>query len=358
MKGEPMTMREILTAMIEKDASDLHLIEGNPPSLIINGKLSFHGARSLTRNDLTLFLDEVMEDDRRKEKFYAQKELDFAYELEGKARFRIHAYFQRNSIAYSVRMIPLTIPTLERLRLPEDLRELTKNKSGLILVVGPAKSGKSTTVAAMVNIINEESSTHIITIEDPIEYVYRQKKCVISQREVNEDALSVADALRHILRQSPGVVVVDGIEDKESAKMVLEAAETGHLVLCTLRAWNVVQSINKLVDYFSEGEKNRVRTQISHTLRALVSQRLLRRKDGRGLVCACEVLPVNDTIRKLIREDQWSQFLLVMDDLRKEGMVTLNDRFVSLYKDGLVDLQEIADNGPGRQGYAESILLQ
>jgi twitching motility protein PilT len=358
MGRKQMSMKEILAAMIETGASDLHLVEGNPPSLIINDDLAFHGSKPLTRYDLNLFLDEIVEDLRRKEKLFARKELDFAYELEGKARFRIHAYFQRSSVAYSVRMIPLDVPGLERLRLPGELRELAKKRSGLIFVVGPAKSGKSTTAAAMVNIINEECSTHITTIEDPIEYVYKQKKCVISQREVNEDTLSVANALRHILRQSPGVVVVDVPGDKESVKMVLEAAENGHLVICTLRAWNVVQSISKLVDYFPEGEKKRVRTQISHTLKALISQRLLRRKDGRGFVAACEVLRMNDTMRELIREDQWNKILGVMDDLRRDGMLTLNDQFAALYKEGLVDLQEIADNGPGIQGFAEMIMLQ
>lgn len=353
-----MNMKEILTAMIEREASDLHLIQGNLPAFVVNGNLVFHGTGSLTRNDLDLFLDEVAEDDHRKEKLYARKELDFAYELEGKARFRIHAYFQRNSVAYSVRMIPLDALSLENLRLPEELRELALTKSGLIFVAGPAKSGKSTTVAAMVNIINEEASTHITTIEDPIEYIYQQKKSIIAQREVNEDTLSVADALRHIVRQSPGVVVVDGPSDKESVKMVLEAAEAGHLVICTLRGWNVVQSISKLVDHFSEGEKKRVRTQISHTLKAMVSQRLLRRKDGNGFVPACEILPTNDAMKELIREDQWNKILGVTDDLRKEGMPSLNDQFAALYKDGLVDLEEIANNGPGVQGYVEMILLQ
>jgi twitching motility protein PilT len=354
---ESMYLRDILLAMIEERASDLHLIEGNPPSFIINGELAFHGNRPLTRSHLKLFLDEVMEDEGRKEAFRVQKETDFAYELEGKARFRIHAYFQRNSIAYAIRMIPLSVPAMAELGLPEELKDLTRKRSGLILVVGPAKSGKSTTVAAMVNMINEETSTHIVTIENPIEYVYRQKKCIISQREVKEDALSVPDALRHILRQSPGVVVVDGVEDKESVRMILETAETGNLVICTLRAWNAAQSINRLLDHFPEGERKRVRTQISHTLIGLVTQRLLRRKSGKGYVCACEVLPVNDTMRGLIRDDQWNRIPEITEGLRKEGVVTMNDRFSALLKQGLVDIQEITDHGPGRSDFAESILL-
>jgi twitching motility protein PilT len=353
-----MNVKDILNTMIEKNASDLHLVEGNPPSFIINGNLSFHDNRPMTRNDLKNFLDEVVEDVNRKEKFFSEKELDFAYELEGKARFRVNAYFQRNSVAFTIRMIPLKIPTLESLHLPDNLREFTKKRSGLVLVIGPAKSGKSTTVAAMVNIINEEISTHIVTIEDPIEYVYKPKKCVVSQREVKEDTLSFADALHHILRQSPGVIVVDGIRDKESVKLLLEAVETGHLVFCTLRTWNIVQSINKLIDYFTESEKKQVRMQISHTLKGIISQRLMKRTDRHGFICACEVMQTNQTIQNLIREDKLNQIFSVMDDLRKEGMVTLNDCFLALYKQGLVDLQEILEHSPGKQGYLETFLLQ
>lgn len=353
-----MNVKDILNTMIEKNASDLHLVEGNPPSFIINGVLSFYENRPLTRNDLKLFLDEVVEDNSRRQKFFTEKELDFAYELEGKARFRVNAYFQRNSVAFTIRMIPLNIPTLEALHLPDSLREFTKKRSGLVLVIGPAKSGKSTTVASMVNIINEEIPTHIVTIEDPIEYVYKQKKCVVSQREVKEDTLSFTDALRHILRQSPGVIVVDGIRDKESIKMLLETAETGHLVFCTLRTWNVVQSINKMIDYFTESEKKQVRIQISHTLRGIISQRLMRRTDGHGFICACEVMQINQTVQNLIREDKLNQIYSVMEELRKEGMITLNDCFLALYKKNLVDLQEILENSPGKQGYLETFLLQ
>jgi twitching motility protein PilT len=357
MNEVTMNIKEILNAMADAEASDCHLIEGNPPSFIINGKLSFHGSSVLTKHNLKQFLDDILDDQSRKERFFVNKELDFAFELEGKARFRFHAYFQRNSIAYSVRMIPLHLPSLEALHLPSELRELCKRKSGFILVVGPAKSGKSMTLAAMVDLINSHTATHIVTIEDPIEYVHRQKKSVISQREVGEDVLSVADALRHILRQSPGIVIVDGIDDKESVRMALEAAETGHLVICSLRAWNVVQSINKLVNHFSDSEKPRIRTQISHSLIALISQRLLQKKDGTGVVCACEVLPVNETLQKIIRDDQWNSILSVLDDMRKQGVVTLNDRFAELYKENIVDLREIEENGPGRQGFADTILL-
>ena len=353
-----MNLKDILNTMIDKNASDLHLVVGNQPCFVTNGKLSNYDDRLLTRNDLKSFLDEVMEDEERKQKFLSQKELDFAYELEGKARFRVNAYFQRNSIAFAIRMVPLNIRSLETLRLPEELKEFTTKRSGLVLVIGPAKSGKSTTVAAMVNRINETLPLHIVTIEDPIEYVYRPKKSVISQREVKEDTHSFTDALQHILRQSPSIIVVDGVKDKESVKMILEAAETGHLVFCTLQTWNAIQSVNKLLDYFSESEKKQVRIQISHTLKAIISQRLLRRKDGNGFACACEVLKVNQTVRDLIREDEQNQMLTVMEDLRKEGMVTLNDRFLALYKQGLVDLTEIEEFLPEKQGYLDTFLLQ
>ena len=353
-----MNVKDVLNAMIERGATDLHLIEGNPPSFIVNGTLSFFEQKPLTRNDLKGFLDEVVDDSSRKQKFVNEKELDFAYELEAKARFRINAYFQRNSVAFSIRMIPLEIPDMEDLGLPDELKEFTRMRSGLVLVIGPAKSGKSTSIASMVHLINQERPLHVVTIEDPIEYVHKPEKCIISQREVKEDTNSVADALKHILRQTPGVVVVDGVKDKESVKMILEAAETGYLVFCTLRAWNVVQSINKLVDFFSESERKQVRSQVSHTLKGVVSQRLLRRADRGGFICACEVLKVNNVIQNLIKEDKLNQIPMAMEDLRKQGMVTMNEVFLSLYKKGLVDLQEIIDHSSGKPGYIETLLLQ
>ncbi len=353
-----MDVNVVLNTMVEKNASDLHLIEANPPSFVVDGSLSYYDNKVLTRNDLGEFLDEVIEDAQRKQKFFAEKELDFAYELEGRARFRINAYFQRNSVAFSIRMIPLVIPSMEELHLPDDLKEFAKMKSGLILVIGPAKSGKSTTIAAMVDWINQQRPLHVVTIEDPIEYVYKPKKCIISQREVKEDTNSVADALKHVLRQPPGIVVVDGVRDKDSVKMILEAAETGHLVFCTLRAWNIIQSINKMIDFFKESEKRQARIRISHTLQGVISQRLLRRADCNGFVCACEIMKVNNVIQGLIKEDKLNQIPVTMEDLRKEGMVTMNEVFLSLYKEGVVDIEEIMNHSSGRPGYVETFLFR
>jgi twitching motility protein PilT len=353
-----MNVKDVLNAMIDRNASDLHLIEGNPPSFIINGSLSFFDDKPLTRKDLKSFFDEVVEDGGKRQKFLSEKELDFAYELEAKARFRVNAYLQRNSVAFSIRMIPLEIPGMEELGLPEGVKEFTRLRSGLVLVIGPAKSGKSTSVASMVNLINQERPLNVVTIEDPIEYVYKPQKCIISQREVREDTNSVSDALKHILRQTPGAVVVDGVKEKDSVKMVLEAAETGYLVFCTLRSWNVVQSINKLADFFPESERKQVRNQVSHSLKGVISQRLLKRADRNGFICACEILKVNSLIQNLIREDKLNQIPMAMEDLRKEGMLTMNEVFLSLYKKGLVDIQEIIDHSSGKPGYMESLLLQ
>jgi twitching motility protein PilT len=353
-----MNVKEVLNAMVEKKAGDLHLIEGNPPCFIIGGTLSCVDEKPLTRSQLKDFFDEIVEDGERKQKFAIEKELDFAYELEGKARFRVNAYFQRNSVAFSIRMVPLKVPGMEELGLPQGLQEFARMRGGLVLVIGPAKSGKSTSVASMVDLINHERPLHIVTIEDPIEYVYKPDKCIISQREVREDTNSVADALKHILRQAPGVVVVDGVKDKGSVKMLLEAAETGYLVLCTLRAWNVVQSINKVTDFFPESERKQVRIQISHSLKGVVSQRLLRRADKNGFMCACELLKVNAAIQNLIKEDRLNQIPMAIEDLHREGMVTMDEVFLSLYKQGLVDIQEIMDHSSGKQGSAETFVLQ
>ena len=353
-----MDIRDILTAVVEKNASDLILLEGNPPSFIVNGTLYFLDQKPLTKNDLKIILDEIVDDNQKKQKFFNDKELNFAYELEGKARFRVNAYFQKNSIAFSIRIIPLTIPKLEDLNLPDVIKEFTKRQSGLILIIGPSKSGKSSTVAAMVDLINEDRALHIVTIEDPIEYMYKSKKCIISQREVNEDTNSFADALRHVLRQNSSVIVVDGLRDKESGKMILEAAETGHLVLCTLHTWNIVQSINKFVDLFPESEKKQIRIQIAQTLKGVISQRLLRRTDGKGLICACEVTKIDHTLENFIRDDKLHQLGVVMSDLRKEGMITMNEVFTSLYKKGLVDVEEIVEQTSGKQGFLETFNLR
>lgn len=321
---------DLLDQMVEKNASDLHLIRGIPPSIRIDGELSYLGRETLTGDDLRSFLDEIVADSSRRERFLQEKELDFAYELRGKARFRINAYFQRDSIAFSIRYLSSTIPQLEELNLPEVLKELVRRPNGLVLVTGPTGSGKSTTLAAMIDRVNELSSLHIVTVEDPIEYVYKPKKCVISQREVGADTHSFAAALKHVLRQDPDVILIGEMRDLETMQAAITAAETGHLVFSTLHTTSASQTIDRIIDVFPPYQQTQVRSQLASTLQAVISQRLLKRADVPGRVPVTEVLVANAAVRNLIREGKTYQIYSVIELGRDLGMHTMEQRLNEL----------------------------
>ena len=321
---------DLLDQMVEKNASDLHLIRGIPPSIRVDGELSYLGRETLTGDDLRGHLDEIVPDSSRRERFLQEKELDFAYELRGKARFRINAYFQRDSIAFSIRYLSSTIPQLEELNLPEVLKELVRRPNGLVLVTGPTGSGKSTTLAAMIDRVNELRSLHIVTVEDPIEYVYKPKKSVISQREVGADTHSFAAALKHVLRQDPDVILIGEMRDLETVQAAITAAETGHLVFSTLHTTSASQTIDRIIDVFPPYQQAQVRSQLASTLQAVISQRLLKRADIPGRVPVTEVLVANAAVRNLIREGKTYQIYSVIELGRDLGMHTMEQRLNEL----------------------------
>ncbi len=272
--------------------------------------------------------------------FMKEKELDYGYEVRDTGRFRVNAFLRRGSYGIVMRPIPEEVPSFESLHLPPALKSFTKMRDGLVLVTGPTGSGKSTTLASLIDIINRERSCHILTIEDPVEFVHIPVKSIVSQREVGKDTKSFVEALRRLTREDPDVVLVGEIRDKESMMAAIEIASIGHLVFATLHPNNVFQSVNRIMDFFSENEKNQARSQISTVLKGIVCQRLLQRPGGRGFVCACEIMMANQAVKNLIREGKSHQINSLMDSSRKEGMVLMDDALFDLYEKGLIEMDE------------------
>jgi twitching motility protein PilT len=318
-----MNVRDMLFMMMEKNASDLHLIAGIPPSFRIDGDLTFLDKTPLSNNNLSNFLEEIVEDDTKRKRFVENRELDLAYEIKGKARFRVNAYWQKGSVSFAIRLIPVEIPKLENLGLPDILKDLARKPNGLVLVTGPTGSGKSTTLAAIIDLINKERSLHVVTIEDPIEYVYSPKKCIISQREVGEDTNSFANALKHVLRQDPDVILIGEMRDLETMQAAITAAETGHLVFSTLHTTSASQTIDRIIDVFPPHQQSQIRSQLSITLQAVLTQKLLKRIDVKGRVPVTEVLVATAAVKNLIREGKSHQIYSSIELGSEYGMHTI-----------------------------------
>jgi len=325
-----MNVHELLQIMIAKGASDMHLIEGIPPSLRINGDLSFLDKEPLIKTVLRDFLDQIIDDPIKKQRFRDEKELDFAYNWKGKGRFRVNVYFQKGSIAFSARLIPEKVPKFEDLNLPGILKDLTRKPNGMVLVTGPTGCGKSTTLAAMVDLINQEQALHIVTIEDPIEYVYTPAKSVVSQREVGDDTLSFATALRHVLRQDPDVILVGEMRDLETMQTAITAAETGHLVFSTLHTTSAAQTVDRIIDVFPPYQQPQIRSQLAVTLQAVISQKLFKRADGKGRVPNTEILIATPAVRNMIREGKTYQINAAIEMGQEYGMQTMEQHFHEL----------------------------
>lgn len=272
--------------------------------------------------------------------FLKNKEVDFPYEKKGIVRFRVNVYTQRQTIAISMRLIKIHIPTIEELGLPSTIKNLITKKAGLVLVTGPSGSGKSTTLAAMIEYLNQNENLNIITIEDPIEYVFTDKLSLISQREIGVDTNSFSTALKMALREDPNVIMVGELRDLESVSVALQAAETGHLVLSTLHTIDTVSTISRIVDMFPPHQQNQVRYQLSSTLVGVISQRLLKRKDKTGLVPACEILIGTSTVRKWIRENKLTEIPKIIEESRLEGMLSFNQHLLELYKANIIEASE------------------
>lgn len=340
-----VTMSELFILMHEKKASDLHLTVGAPPMLRIDGELVPTPYEKLTPETCQTLIFSLMTDAQR-QKFEATNELDFAFGIKGLGRLRMNVYRQRGVVGAAIRSIPNKFMTFEELGLPPVTYDVMKLQKGLVLVTGPTGSGKSTTLASMVDYLNENFNYHIMTIEDPIEYVHTHKKSIVNQREIGSDTESFAQALRHVLRQDPNVILIGEMRDLETISAALNIAETGHLVLATLHTSDAAQTINRIIDVFPPHQQEQIRVQLSFVLQAVYAQQLVSAASGKGRVLACEVLIATPAVRNLIRERKIEQINTIIQTGGKFGMVTMNQSLVELYKKGKITYQEAVNRSP------------
>lgn len=335
-----MKLLHILESAIEAGASDIHITVGVPIVLRVHGRLSYLGDKVVTGEIAKKLVGELTSDAQMKV-LYSKGEVDFSYSLPGKQRFRVNAYRQRNSFAAALRLINNEIPTLEQLGLPDIVKDLTEKNSGIILVTGPTGSGKSTTLASMIDLINQTRGKHIVTLEDPIEYLFKHNKSIVNQREVGTDTLNFSNALRASLRQDPDVILVGEMRDHDTISVALTAAETGHLVLSTLHTVGAAPTINRVIDIFPPNQQDQIRFQLSMTLQAVISQQLITRKDERGRAAAFEVMIANPAVRNMIREGKVHQINNVIQTNASKGMKTMDDALLDLYNKALIERQDV-----------------
>ncbi len=330
-------LSDLLIQVLEKGGSDLHLSVGVPPIMRLHGELMALDAQRLMPKDTQEMVYGILTQEQR-EQLERNWEFDFSYSVPGKARFRVNVYYQRNSIGAAFRLIPIEIKTLAELGLPEILEGVTKKPRGFVLVTGPTGSGKSTTLASLIDIINETRSDHIITVEDPIEYLHKHKKCMVNQREVGSDTKSFSNALKYVLRQDPDVILIGEMRDMETVAAALTAAETGHLVFATLHTQDAAQTVDRIIDVFPPYQQQQIRIQLAGTLQGVISQQLLPTRDSRGRVVACEVLIPTPGIRNMIREAKTHQIPNAMQTGQRYGMMTMDQCLVDLYRRGKISL--------------------
>jgi len=326
---EPLHVDELLELLMERRGSDLHLCVGSPPVIRVDGDLEPLNYAVLSPAKLQELVYAILTDERVIE-FEASHELDFAYSVAGLSRFRVNAHKQRGSVGAVLRAIPMRPPTLDQLKMPAILKTLTTRPRGLILVTGPTGSGKSTTLAAMIDEINGTRRCHIVTIEDPIEFLHRNKRSIIIQREVGADTKSFTAALRHVLRQDPDVILIGEMRDLETIAAAVTAAETGHLVLATLHTTSASQTVDRIIDVFPPHQQEQIRLQLSTVLEGIICQTLLQRTDGIGRVCAQEILIATPAIRNLIREGKTHQMSSILQSGSQFGMQTLDQSLRAL----------------------------
>ena len=335
-----ISLRALLDEMIKRGASDLHLTVGERPKLRVDGQLVDAHVDAILKPKDTMALAYSVLTEQQKKRFEQEDELDFSFSIENVSRFRANMYKQRGSIGCAIRMIPFEIKSFTELGVPPIIAKLAEKPRGLVLVTGPTGSGKSTTLASMVDKINTERSSHIMTIEDPIEFVHFHKRCVVNQREVGSDTRSFPNALKYVLRQDPDVILIGEMRDLETIQAALTIAETGHLAFATLHTNSAAESINRVIDVFPAHQQEQVRAQLAFVLEGVVTQTLLPKASGRGRVVACEVLVATPAIRALIREEKVHQIYSAMQAGKKFGMQTLNDSLYQLYVQRQVTLEE------------------
>lgn len=337
--GNMYNLDEILIQSVKVKASDIHLTTGRPPSYRIDGVLAPIEGERLTPQMLEDILMPLM-DVRHREELQNNGQTDFAYAISGVGRFRVNVFKQRGTLASVMRSLPFNIPEPEELGIPAEVVEMTTRKRGLILVTGPTGSGKSTTLASLIHVINRNYPYHIITLEDPIEYLHRHDKSVVNQREIGSDSTDYAQALRAALREDPDVILVGEMRDLETISTAITAAETGHLVFSTLHTIGADKTIDRIIDVFPPNQQQQIRIQLASVLECVVSQQLLKKADGSGRVAALEVLFANNAVRNLIRESKTYQIASIMQTNKRAGMQTMDDALYDLYMRKLID----ADN--------------
>lgn len=332
-----MDIAELLAFSVKNNSSDLHISAGLPPMIRVDGDLRKINLPDLDHKEVIKIIYDIMNDRQRKE-FEEFLEIDFSFEINNLARFRVNAFHQSRGAAAVFRTIPSSILSMDDLNLPPIFKEMANCSRGLILVTGPTGSGKSTTLAAMVDYINSTRYEHILTVEDPIEFVHQSKKCLINQREVHKDTLSFSAALRSALREDPDIILVGELRDLETIRLAMTAAETGHLVFGTMHTSSATKTINRVIDVFSAEEKSMIRSMLSESLQAVVAQRLLKKNNG-GRVAALEIMMCTGAIRNLIREDKVAQMYSSVQTGQAKGMQTLDQHLTELFNKNIISQQ-------------------
>ena len=359
-----VNLRALLEEMIERDASDLHITAGERPKVRIDGDITDSKVDYVMNPKDTLQLAYSVLTENQKKRFETDDELDFSFGIQNLARFRGNVFKQRGCVSLVIRQIPFSVKTFDELGLPPIMAKLAERPRGLVLVTGPTGSGKSTTLAAMIDKINKERKGHIITVEDPIEFIHRHQGCIVNQREVGTDTKSFANALKYALRQDPDIVLVGEMRDLETIQAALTIAETGHLAFATLHTNSAAETINRIIDVFPAHQQSQVRAQLAFVLEGVVTQTLLQKVSGKGRVMAAEILMVTPAIRAMIRDDKVHQIYSAMQSGKKHGMQTLADALYTLHMQREVALDEclrvvsdqneflrmIGEDTPGEEG--------
>ncbi len=358
MSTETFSIQQLLHTMVQAGASDLHITTGTTPMIRVNGKMTpaaVPGSRILMPADTKHICYSILTE-AQKRKFEETNELDFSFGVKGLARFRGNIFMQRGALGGVFRLIPYQFLSFEELGLPPVIRELTRKTNGLVLVTGPTGSGKSTTLASIIDAINNERHEHIITIEDPIEYLHPHKHCLVNQREVGSDTYSFKAALKYILRQDPDIVLLGELRDLETIEAALTIAETGHLCFATLHTNSAVQTVNRIIDVFPTHQQQQVRTQLAFVLEGVLSQSLIPKRDGRGRILALEVMVPNTAIRALIRDDKVHQIYSQMQmGQEKYGMQTMNQCLFSLYHKQIISLEDAMSRSSDQEEFKEMV---
>lgn len=330
-----MNLQQIFQQAVDKKASDVHIVVGKPPILRIDGELKIiKDGNEINSKIADSLISEILQP-HQKDKFLKNKELDTSYEIEGGVRFRVNCHFEKDNMGLVARIIPSKIPTLEELLMPEIVYNLTRQKQGLILMTGPTGCGKSTSMAAMINLINSERSVHIVTLEDPIEFIFQPIKSIIKQREVGADTLTFGDGLKHVLRQDPNVIMVGEMRDLETISATLTLAETGHLVLATLHTNNASQTVERIIDVFPPHQQEQIRVQCSMVLSGVIAQQLIP-KEGGGRIAAREIMINTPAIANLIRDNKVAQIRSIIQTSADKEMTTMDQDLERMVKENLI----------------------